>query len=200
MPFAKSRRRSSLDNFKIHITTRPAPSVNSTMELHVYRQNSQDRVIKSSSQDSTLYFILSPFRFFSTPPKQVYRGSSESDKHIATIVRDGHWRPRYIITTSPNGEDVVITHPGTFSSKSKFFFGGREFAWQADKELIDLSTGEVIARFNRSRCAIRKKGVLTVSVAGMEIVDVVVLTGIAMQYRWEATRRHKRAAANAGGG
>jgi hypothetical protein len=168
------------------------------MELHVYRENSHDRVVKDSSKSETLYFISSPTKLFSVPPKQVFRG--ESGDPIATITREGGCHFRYVVTIQPGGEAITINHPSMFSSKSKFVYRGKEFAWKADKGLIDLTTGDVIASFSRSRFAIKKKGVLTVSATGMEMLDVVVMTGIAMQYSWERTRQQQQMAASSGGG
>jgi hypothetical protein len=168
------------------------------MELHIYRENSHDRVVKDSSKSKTLYFISSPTKLFSSPPKQVYR--SDSEIPIATITREGGCHFRYVVTLQPGGEAITINHPSFFSSKSKFVYRGKEFAWKADKELVDLTTGNVIASFSRRVFAMKKKGVLTILETGMEMLDVVVMTGIAMQYRWERTRQQRRRNAAAGGG
>lgn len=85
-----------------------------------------------------------------------------------------------------------------FGHKSKFSFGGREFGWDSDKELIETSTGKVLARFHRKVFSMRKKGVLSIYGEGTEMVDIIVTTGIAMQYLWEEKRR-SNAAASAGG-
>lgn len=179
-------------------TVGPHDQNNNHMELHIYRENSRDRVVKDSSKSTTLYFVSSPTKLFSVPPKQVYRG--ESGDPIATITREGSCNFRYVVTLHPSEEVITINHPSFFSSKSKFVYGGKEFAWKADKELIDLNSGDVIASFDRSHFAIKKKGVMTVLVSGMEMLDVVVMTGIAMQYRWERTRQQQRNAAASGGG
>ena len=52
----------------------------------------------------------------------------------------------------------------------------------------------MIAVFSRRYFAVKKKGVLTISAPAMEMLDVVVMTGITMQYRWEETRQNRRRA------
>jgi hypothetical protein len=167
------------------------------MELHIYRENSHDRIVKDSSKSNILYSVSAPTKLFSRPPKEVYRG--EFGQHIGTLTKEGHWTFCHIVTTHPAEEVIVINQPSTFSSKSKFVYHGKEFAWVADKELIEMISGEVITVFSRRHFAVKKKGVLTIYPAAMEMLDVVVMTGIAMQYRWEETRQ-KRRRANAAGG
>jgi hypothetical protein len=168
------------------------------MELHIYRENSHDRIVKDSSKSNILYSVSAPSKLFSRPPKEVYRG--EFGKHIATLTKEGHWAFRHIVTTHPAGEVIIINKPSTFSTKSKFVYHGKEFAWVADKELIDVISGEVIAVFSRRCFAVKKKGVLTIYPPAMEMLDVVVMTGITMQYRWEETRQNRRRANAASGG
>lgn len=76
-----------------------------------------------------------------------------------------------------------------FSSERMFSFGGKEFKWQSDRQLIELGTEKVIASFERRMWAIKKKGVLTVSNDGMHMLDVVILSAITMQYKEQELRR-----------
>ena len=162
------------------------------MELHIYREGSNDRVVKDEAKDSILHYIRAPYKLFSNPPKEVYRGDPQKAPQIATITRDGHWRARYTVAF-PGLEEVVIQYPSMFSNKSKFVVGTKEFAWTADEELQEVETGKVLARFDRNLFAIKKKGVMNIFGEGLEMVDIVVVTGITMQYRWEETRRDRRA-------
>lgn len=77
-----------------------------------------------------------------------------------------------------------------FHTKCKFTYKGREYGWKYDKELYDLETGEVLAKHERypGGC-----GVLKIKRAGMKMVDVVVATGVTMQYSWDQTRKLKSA-------
>jgi len=85
---------------------------------------------------------------------------------------------------------VMIMPPsgGIFCTKSKFVVNGKEFAWKSDKELREVGSNVVVAKFERTLFSISEKGVMTIYADGIERVDIVVLTGIAMQYRWEKTR------------
>jgi hypothetical protein len=52
--------------------------------------------------------------------------------------------------------------------------------------LFDLYTGDIVARYERYPGG---PGVLKIRRSGMEMIDVVVATGITMQYSWEQTRK-----------
>src|ERR1700738_1131078 len=157
------------------------------MEFHIYRDGS-GRVVKDASKQNTLYFILASKQLFSTPPKQIYRGSSEASPHIASIKKNGRRKSQHVITMGPGKETIIINPPGWFSSKSKFFVAGKEFVWKSDKELVEAVSGITVASFKRKRFSISKKGVLTVTPAGMQMIDAVVVTAITVQYYWEAKR------------
>jgi hypothetical protein len=163
------------------------------MEFHIYREGSYDRIVKDATKESLLYYIRAPRKWFSTPPKEVYRGDPSSAPQIAIISKQGNWCPDYRVAI-PGTEDVVLKYPSAFSTKSKFMVGGKEFAWSADKELIEVNTDKVLARFARTGFAVKKKGVLSIYGAGVEMVDIVVVTGIAMQYSWEQSREQRRRA------
>jgi hypothetical protein len=83
---------------------------------------------------------------------------------------------------------IVPPSGGICCTKSKFVVNGQEFAWKSDKELREVGSDVVVAKFERTRFSISEKGVMTIYGDGIERVDIVVLTGIAMQYRWEKTR------------
>jgi hypothetical protein len=85
----------------------------------------------------------------------------------------------------------VVIHPprsGIFNTKSTFIVNGKEFAWKSDAELREVESGNVLAKFDRKMFSTSKKGVLTISGVGVEMVDIVLLTGVAMQYQWEQMR------------
>jgi len=86
--------------------------------------------------------------------------------------------------------NVVIVPPsgGIWCTKSTFLVNGREFAWKSDKELREVGSDVVVAKFERKMFSISEKGVMTIYGDGVERMDIVVLTGLAMQYRWEQTR------------
>lgn len=90
----------------------------------------------------------------------------------------------------PGLVEVVVYPPrsGIFNTKSTFIVNGKEFAWKSDAELRDVESGNVIAKFDRKMFSTSKKGIMTISGVGVEMMDLVVLTGIAMQYQWEQMR------------
>ena len=180
-----SPRRSTTTNtprHRLHSLT-PTP-----MEFHIYREDSNDRSVKNKTKESVLYYIRSPWRFFSSPPKEVYRGELGKGSQIATIAKDGPGRSKYIIAF-PGSQDVVVDHPGVFSNKSKFVFAGIEYVWDSDTKLIEVESGTVLARFERKVFAVKKTGVLSIYGKGVDMVDIIVLTGIAVQYRWQELRQ-----------
>jgi hypothetical protein len=73
-----------------------------------------------------------------------------------------------------------------FHTKCKFTYKEREYGWKYDKELYNLHTGELIAKYERYSGG---RGVLKIKAPGMDMVDVVVATGITMQYSWDQTRK-----------
>lgn len=155
------------------------------MELHIYREGKIDRIVKDQSKESILYYIEAPYKYFSSPPKLVYRGRPPNAAQIATI----NANRQTCTITLPGLRDVIIDYPGVLHSKSKFNMDGRQFAWKSDQQLIEVESGKVLARFDRTMLAIHKKGVLTIYGDGMGMVDVIVITAIAMQYQWEEKRR-----------
>ena len=161
-----------------------------SMELHIYRQGTSDRLVKDGSKESVLYFIESPYKWTYFPPKTVYRGESAKAPAIATINRDGYFRPTYTVKF-PGLADVVVGPPSTFGGKSKFTWRGKEFAWECDTELVEVSSGKVLARFDRKVFSMKKKGVISIFGVGIEMVDVIALTGISMQYHWEEKRLNR---------
>lgn len=162
------------------------------MELHIYREGLNDRIVKNEAKDSILYYIRAPFKLFSNPPKEVYRGDPDKAPQIATIARDGTWRSRYTVTCL-GLEEFVIQFPSMFTIKSIFVVGTKEFSWTSDQELQEVETGKVLARFDRRSFAIKKKGVMNIFGEGLEMVDIVVVTGITMQYLWEEIRHIQQA-------
>lgn len=74
---------------------------------------------------------------------------------------------------------------------------GREYVWESDKELS--CEGKVIAIFER-KIAWTKKGVLRIYGEQEKMIDVIVTTAIAMQYRWEESRNRRRRGAVSSGG
>jgi hypothetical protein len=151
------------------------------MNFHIYDKKGGDCIVKDASNEKTLYHIRSPNKRFSDPPTTVYRDTSESAPHIATIVKQGYWRTRYVVTLNDSSDAVVIAVP-KFSPRSVFKFAGREFAWNSGKELTDLKSGEVAANFKSSRTVTGdKKGVLTVNSAELVNVDVIVVTVLLAQ-------------------
>ena len=81
--------------------------------------------------------------------------------------------------------------PSAFGGKSTFTWRGKEFAWDCDTELVEVSTGKVLARFDRRVFSMNKKGVMSIFGEGIEMVDVIMLTGISMQYHWEEKRLNR---------
>jgi len=92
----------------------------------------------------------------------------------------------------------VINPPGYFNKKSKFDFGGHQYCWKSDKELVEVASGNLVATFNRKKLSFNKKGVLTVMPAGMQMLDIVVLTALVVEYQWEEKRDSSAAAVAAG--
>src|SRR5271154_6564545 len=84
-----------------------------SMELHIYRQGTNDRIVKDESKESVLYFIESHYKWSYSPPKTVYRGESAKAPQIATINRDGLFRPTSTIKF-PGLADVVMGPPSKF--------------------------------------------------------------------------------------
>jgi hypothetical protein len=161
------------------------------MELHVYREGSHDRIVKDETKEEILYSIKAPFKLFSTPPKEIYRGS----EHLATITKEGYWHPEYSITLPSS--TITLTLPTRIcSSESTFTYNGREYMWKSDKKLS--CNGKIVARFDRKYFALTKKGILKIDGEAVKMVDVIVVTAIAMQYRWEETRRRRHAVAASG--
>jgi hypothetical protein len=166
------------------------------MELHIYREGNANRVVKDSAKLNVLYFCHTPHLLRSFP-KQVYRSSSETSQPLAAIEKDGYFNPSYILTGNPSQESIVIDPPGFFSEKSKFVFGGQEYFWKSDKELVEAASGNLVASFDRKKFSFNKKGVLTIMPAGMQMVDIVVLTALVLEYHWEERRDSSCAAAGA---
>jgi hypothetical protein len=171
------------------------------MELNIYRDGSRNRIVKDNTKQDILYTIKAPCALLSNPPKTVLQGTQIQP--IATITKSGCFHPTYTLELLPNSlrpspVTVTILPPSRiFSSKSSFRYNGREYIWHSDKELS--CEGRVIAVFQRKCFAWTKKGVLTIYGESEKMVDVIVLTGIAMQYRWEKTRNQRRAGAAGGG-
>jgi len=69
--------------------------------------------------------------------------------------------------------------------------------WESDKELS--CEGKVIAIFER-KLAWMKKGVLRIYGEQERVIDVIVTTAIAIQYRWEESRNRRRRRAMSSGG
>jgi hypothetical protein len=170
------------------------------MELHIYRDGSRDRIVKDQTKQDILYTIKAPWALFSAPPKTVYRGTSK----LSTITKSGCFHPKYVIDLYPNSSGrnsstVSILPPtGWFSSKSTFEYNGKEYVWSSDKELS--CEGKVIAIFERKGFSFTKKGVLRIYGDNEMLIDVIVVTAIAMQYRWEETRERRRRSTLGGGG
>lgn len=61
--------------------------------------------------------------------------------------------------------------------------------WETDQDLYDSETGKIVARFVRTGFGVKKMGVLSIVGEGLEMIDIVVITAIAMQYHWEEIRR-----------
>ena len=153
------------------------------MDFHVFRENSHDRLVKDGSKHRSLYFIRSPPTFFTTRTKHVYRGASESAPAIGTICKSG---PRFCIKLED--EQVVLITNKT-NSKSIFEFDGKEFVWETDRDLYEFETGKLLATFNRTGFGVKKMGILSVFGDGRDMLDIVVLTAIVVQYQWEEVRR-----------
>ena len=172
------------------------------MELHIYREGCRDRIVKDNTKQNVLYTIGAPWAFFSNPPMAVFRGTDGTEQ-IATITKSGYWNPKYIIELQANSllstpDTVTVLPPSwVFCSKSTFSYDGREYVWRSDKELS--CEGKVIAVFKRTCFSWRKKGVLRIDWESEKLVDVIVITAIAMQYRWEEKRSQSRAGAGGGG-
>jgi hypothetical protein len=56
---------------------------------------------------------------------------------------------------------------------------------------VEVSSGKVLARFDRRVFSMNKKGVMSIFGQGIEMVDVIMLTGISMQYHWEEKRLNR---------
>jgi len=156
------------------------------MTLHIYLEGRNDRCVKSANKETVVYYIRAPYKVSSTPPKEVYRGRPDQAPHIATITGDGG----RCVLEFPGLVEVIVNPPagGIFNTKSTFTVNGKEYAWKSDAELREVELGALLAKFDRKIFSTAKKGVLTISSAGFEMVDIVVLTGIAMQYQWEQMR------------
>ena len=165
------------------------------MELQFYREDTHN-VTVSEGTNTVLYSIHSPKSQFSRTPIRIYRDElhDTSDyQEFATIEKSRHWHSDWVIKYEDQSIKILHHH---FTSKNRFIFGDREFEWIGDKELVDLKRGEVIASFKRCHldsgmgnvCGVEKIGTMVISNAGVGIVDVVVLTGVAMQRRWEKSR------------
>jgi hypothetical protein len=157
------------------------------MDLNIYRENAQDRLVKDELKHRALYFIRSPPKIFSTPAKHIYRGDSELSPHIATICKNGHLMPRFDVKLED--QQVVLSRNKSDPKSTTFDVEGKEFVWETDQDLFEAETGKIVARFVRTGFGVKKMGVLTIVGDGLEIVDIVVLTAIAMQYYWEEIRR-----------
>jgi hypothetical protein len=162
------------------------------MELHFYHEGSQTVTVRDP-MNAVVYSVHSPKSHFSKIPIRIYRDADPSPPNhleFATISKSRHWHSEWVIKYEEQNIMIFRHH---FTSKSRFIFGDREFEWRGDKELMDLKRGEIIASFKRrksdigaeSSCGTEKIGTMVISNAGVGIVDVVVLTGIAMQRRWE---------------
>jgi len=86
---------------------------------------------------------------------------------------------------------IVPPSSGFWSTKSKFVVNGKEFVWKSDKELREVDSDKLVAKFERTMFSISQKGVMTIYVDEVERMDIIVLSGIAMQYRWEQTRDNR---------
>jgi hypothetical protein len=166
------------------------PTRNTPLKLHIHREGLNDRSVKAESQKTVLYYIRSPYTLSSTSPLKAYRGRPDQASHIADM------KPAdlsYTLEFPGPGPKVMIEPPsgGIFCTKSKFVVNGKEFAWKSDKELREVGSDVVVAKFERTMFSISEKGVMTIYGDLIERVDIVVLTGIAMQYRWEKTRDNR---------
>ena len=61
--------------------------------------------------------------------------------------------------------------------------------WETDENLYESETGKIVARFVRTGFGVKKMGVLSIFGDGLDMIDVVVLTAIVMQYHWEDIRQ-----------
>jgi hypothetical protein len=171
------------------------PICHNSMELQFFREDTQNVTVRDPV-NKVLYSIHAPKSHFSKTSLRIYRDEFDetSDHHeLATISKSRHWHSDWVIKYED--QSIRMSHHH-FTSKNRFIFGDREFEWIGDKELVDLKRGEVIASFKRCHfdfgmgnvCGVEKIGTMVISNAGLGIVDVVVLTGVAMQRRWEKSR------------
>jgi hypothetical protein len=162
------------------------------MELIFYREDEQHTIVKRCSNSEILYLVHSPKLHFRKSPTRIYRGPLPfPTSPFAKISKVGHWNSQYVIKY--NEKEIEVSH-NAFASESHFVFGDREFMWRGDKELIDLKRGEVIASFQKCQSELDtrkgkagKFGTMVISNGGIGIVDVITMTGVAMQQRWEGS-------------
>ena len=155
------------------------------MELHIYRENVTDTIVKDHTKQKILYFIESKTRLFSGPLKEVYL-PSKSNRHLATISYEGMFCPENVIKIHPREESINLLR--TIGLRGyKFRFQGRKFWWQGhgERELVDSETKEVIARFEKTTLAWKKKGVLRIKESRLHLQDIILLTFITVLYRME---------------
>jgi len=88
-------------------------------------------------------------------------------------------------------KDTQVTLNASKSDPERYSFDadGKEYVWETDENLYQGDTGKIVARFVRTGFGVKKMGVLSIFGDGLDIVDIVVLTAVAMQYHWEEIRR-----------
>ena len=169
-------------------------------QYHIYVEGVNNRIVKDPTKTRILYRFVHRVALFSFPPTEVYC-PDESDRHVATIEREGRFNPKFIITLHPSGE-VIVINPATsvFSSDRLFTYKNKQYNWCSDKVLSEVGTKNTIGVFERRIWAITKKGVLTLSDAGIDMLDAVILSAVTMQYKEEESRKRNRRLAGSVGG
>lgn len=158
------------------------------MELDFYREDSQHTIVKRCEDSEILYLIHTPKKHFQKSPTRMYRGPLPFPiSPFAKISKVGYWHSQYVVKY--DGKEIEIHH-NVFESESRFMFGDREFVWRGDKDLVDLKRGEVIASFQRCQSTLDTRkgkegrfGTMVISNGGLGIVDIITMTGVAMQQR-----------------
>lgn len=146
------------------------------MHMHIYhiysdRPFSSKWIVKPPSKKSILYTLKSD---------QLWGSGSTGRflEHIATIEHGARfygYSSRYGALDGENTPYLLHSH-----NADKFDFAGHRYYWD-EGELLEDTTGNIVARFQKTGSAFKKIGTLSIANDNVRMLDVIIATALALE-------------------